>query len=89
MLTFCADFQEAHSRVQADEADGCSFRGCFGRVFLADVGGLCFPEVQGSLGAPGKGSKHIAKSLTLPPCVAGMEIHLPMAGCCSTGKDVW
>lgn len=89
VLMFSADFQEACSWVQAAEADGYSFWGCSGRVFLADVGGLCFPEVQGSLGAPGKGSKHIAKSLTVPPCVAGMEIHLPVGNCCSTGKDVW
>lgn len=34
---------------QAAEADGCSFWGGFGWVFLADVGGLCFPQVQGSL----------------------------------------
>lgn len=39
--------------------------------------------------APGKGSRYFAKSLTVVPCVAGIEIHLPMGSCCSTGKDVW
>lgn len=33
--------------------------------------------------------RYKVQSLTVVPCVAGMEIHLPTGSCCSTGKDVW
>lgn len=84
MLTFSADLKgPIHESKQLRQVAVVS------GVVLAGLSMQVLVQVQNSLVAPGKGSRYIAKSLALVPCMAGMEIHLPMGSCCSTGKDVW